>query len=57
MNSEKEKTTALIPSVGADGEQSNELNSLNSIPDCIKEINEEDEISHGNSIYFMSKKC
>ena len=57
MDFEKEKTTAPVPSVGADGEQSNELNSLNSIPDCIKEINEEDEISHGNSIYFMSKKC
>ena len=48
MNSEKEKTTALIPSVGADGEQSNDLTSSNSIPDCIKEINENSEISWDN---------
>ena len=48
MEFEKEKTTAPVPFVGADGEQSNELNPFNSIPDCIREINEEDEISLEN---------
>ncbi len=45
MNSEKEKTTAPGSLVGASEGQSNDLTSNNSIPDCIKEINEEDEIS------------
>ena len=45
MEFEKEKTTALIPSVGADGEQPNEITSHNSIPDFLGEINEDDEIS------------
>ena len=45
MNSEKEKTTAPGSLVGASEGQSNENSSSNSIPDCIREINEEDEIS------------
>ena len=48
MNSEKEKTTAPGSLVGASAGQSNELNPSNSIPDCIKEINENSEISWDN---------
>ena len=48
MTSEKEKTTVPESLVGASAGQPNELNPFNSIPDCIKEINEEDEISLEN---------
>ena len=47
MTSEKEKTTAQVPFVGADGEQSN-VQHDNSIPDFLREINEKDEISLEN---------
>ena len=47
MDFEKEKTTAPVPFVGADGEQSN-VQHDNSIPDFLWEINEEDEISLEN---------
>ena len=48
MTPEKEKTTAPGSLVGASAGQPNELNPFNSIPDCIKEINVEDEISLEN---------
>ena len=48
MTPEKEKTTVPGSLVGASAGQPNELNPFNSIPDCIKEINEEDEISLEN---------
>ena len=47
MMDEKEKTTVPGSLVGASGGQSN-VEHENSIPDCIREINEEDEISLEN---------
>lgn len=47
MMDEKEKTTVPGSLVGASGRQSN-VGHDNSIPDCIREINEEDEISLEN---------
>ncbi|MBQ7929618.1 MAG: AAA family ATPase [Clostridia bacterium] len=48
MTPEKEKTTVPGSLVGASAGQPNDFESNNSIPDCIKEINEEDEISLEN---------
>ena len=48
MTSEKEKTTVPESLVGASAGQPNDFESNNSIPDCIREINEEDEISLEN---------
>ena len=45
MIDEKEKTTVLGPSVGADGEQPSQTNCNNSIPDSPAEINDSEEES------------
>ena len=45
MTDEKEKTTVLNPSVGADGEQPSQICPENSIPDSHEKINDPDENS------------